>query len=609
MATRENHIQTFAIASLLVVLGTAVACSQAPECDDNSRMAAWAQPESPILPELPFDRILRYDEMTKLLQDWAAARPDIMEVNSIGPTPGGRELWFVTITNHATGPAAEKPAILVDGNMHALEWIGGVAALDLIWRLLREYGKDERVTRLVDTRCVYVLPRLSPDGVEATLREGRIVRSAVRTHLDERPAPGLHMRDIDGDGRIVFMRFRDPNGPWKASDVDPRLLIARQPDEIGGDYWRVLPEGMIKDFDGVAIPVLPALQGVDFGTDFPEDRTTAPLKGEGDKMSGENPEVAAYIRAIEARPNIFAYVTCHSFGGAFLMPPVNPDEKMPPNDRHIFTMLSAKGVELTGYDALTWLELRGGQDLDRHIFTEIGWLYNIRGIFPFITEFWNPLREAGITLEGPMSLWLGGFHPVEDGIKLLQWNDKELGGRGFAPWRPFDHPQLGPVEIGGWDKVHYWYNAPFERLEKEVAPHSDWLIYLALSSPRIEIRSFSAEPAGEGQWRVRLVVENTGWLPTHGSQRALDRQIVGEVTVKLSLPTDACLVNGAPLRKMGQLAGRSEQRSTATWWSYQPGTADRAALEWTVSASAGAEISVTVSHDRAGTARGDLRFE
>ena len=104
--------------------------------------------------------------------------------------------------------------------------------------------------------------------------------------------------------------------------------------------------------------------------------------------------------------------------------------------------------------------------LDVHIPTEIGWFYNTQGVFSFITEFWNPLRAAGITLEGSMSLWLGGLHPVEDELRLLRWNDEELGGKGFVPWHAFDHPQLGPVEIGGWDKIHYWYNAPFDRLER-----------------------------------------------------------------------------------------------------------------------------------------------
>jgi hypothetical protein len=586
----------FFIAAMLATLDPVAMSARQPAGDAVSPDAA--------LRALPFDHFLRYDELTALLKSWADARPDLVRLESIGRTPEGRELWFLTLTNRSTGPANEKPALLVDGNMHALEWTGGVAALNFVWRTLRDYGTDERITRLLDTRCVYVLPRLSPDGVEATLREGRIVRSVIRPGVGEAPGPGLRMCDIDGDGRIAYMRFRDPNGPWKTHPGEPRLLVPRSPDEPGGDdVWRVLPEGVIEGYDGATITVLPALEGLDFGMFFPDDRGTPPSDGTPCPNDAAAPEIAAYVAAIVGRPNIVAYVTCHSFGGGILMPPVNPDEQMPMADRLAYAVFGAKAKELTTYDTMSYLDLRAGQALDIHIPTEIGWLYNVRGIFSFIAEFWNPLRAAGVRLEGMMSAWLGGFHPVEDELKLLRWNDETLGGAGFVAWHAFEHPQLGPVEIGGWDKVHYWYNVPFDRLEKEVAGHADWLVYLGLASPRLEIRSFDATPTAEGHWRVRLVVENTGWLPTSGSQRALDGKLAGDLEARLTVPSGARLVNGELHRSAGQLAGRNEQRSTATWWGYAPGTPDRAVLDWVVAAPAGTELSVTASHVRAGTAR------
>ncbi len=151
--------------------------------------------------------------------------------------------------------------------------------------------------------------------------------------------------------------------------------------------------------------------------------------------------------------------------------------------------------------------------------------------------------------------------------------------------------------------MRYWYNVPLERLEKEVGPHADWLIYLGLASPRLEVRSFDATSAAEGRWRVRLVVENTGWLPTSGSHRAIEARLGGEIEAKLNLPSGARLVRGEPRRSAGQLAGRSEQRSVATWWGYEPGTSDRAVIDWEIAAPAGSEVSVTASHVRAGTAR------
>ena len=164
------------------------------------------------------------------------------------------------------------------------------------------------------------------------------------------------------------------------------------------------------------------------------------------------------------------------------------------------------------------------------------------------------------------------------------------------------------MEIGGFDLIRYWYNVPFDRLEQEVAPHSEWLVYLGLSTPRLAVRSFTAEPAGENLWRLQLVVENTGWLPTNGSQMAVDLQAVGGVSAELKLPAGARLVEGKPSQQLGQLAGRNTQRSTASWWGYTPGTPDRAAADWIVAAPAGTTFTAKASHERAGSARPNWRW-
>jgi murein tripeptide amidase MpaA len=610
-------VAVLAIASVLAVSAGATPAGSGPAPAPAAGQATAVAPASSAestavgprggaLEALPFDHIMRYDEMTRLLRAWAAARPGLVQLDSIGKTPEGREMWFLTLTNRASGAPLEKPALLVDGNMHATEWAGGVAALHVVWRLLRDYGSDARVTRLVDTRTVYVLPRMTPDGVDATLAQGRFIRSVERPYPTAVPQPGIHERDIDGDGRTVFMRLRDPNGPWKVYAGDPRLLVARQPDETGGDYWRVMPEGTIVDYDGATIADPPSLEPLDFGQNFPADLGKGPQNPAAGAYPGSEPEIAAYLSAIAHRPNIVAHVTCHTFGGLVLTPPVNQGERLPSADQRVYATLAGKAAALTGYRAMSYFDLRA-QDKDSYIPSAFGWLYDRKGIYSFITEFWNPLHAAGISLEGTTeSAWLFGYHPVEDELKLLRWSDQQLHGDGFVPWHRFEHPQLGPVEIGGFDLVRYWYNVPFDRLEREIAPHTEWLIELGLASPRLEIRSFSAEALGSGRFKLRLVVQNSGWLPTNGSQQALDEQSVRGIVAELGLPAGAHLVSGASRRELGQLKGRSEQRSVATWWGYTPGTPDRALAEWVVAAPEGASVEVTVSHERAGTARGSL---
>jgi hypothetical protein len=549
---------------------------------------------------LSFERFYSHEELTKLLHSWAEAWPELMELTSIGPSWEGRDIWLVALTNHATGPALEKPGFLVEANIHAAEITASFAALHLIERVLTGHGSDERVTRLLDTRTLYVIPRLNPDGVEHVLNEGRYLRSSARPHPLDVPQPGLQLRDIDGDGRVLFMRVPDPDGPWKPHPDEPRLLVRRGPDEYGGEYYRIFQEGEVVGYDGATVQVAEPLEGLDLGQNLPTDWSAAPETPAGaGPFPGSEPETQAILRAVVDRPNITGYVTCHTFGGIHLRPPLNAEDPMPHADLLAYEEFGAKATELTGYTAMSFHDLkhrpwhfRGGQ---------LGWYYDQLGLFSWITEFWNPLKAVGRRPYHP-SKWLVD-HPVDDDLALIRWSDEELDGKGFVDWYPFDHPQLGRIELGGWDMINYWYNPPFERIEEEVAPHSEWVIYLALTSPRLEVRSLNTEQVSPGVHRVQLVVGNTGWLPTYVSERALDRKIGGSVTVALDLPEDATLLSGAATQDLGQLDGRISARTTTTWWGHNEGTPDLAAVEWLVAAPSGTSISVTARHPRAGTSR------
>ncbi|MCK7491105.1 MAG: hypothetical protein MZW92_04595 [Comamonadaceae bacterium] len=80
------------------------------------------------------------------------------------------------------------------------------------------------------------------------------------------------------------------------------------------------------------------------------------------------------------------------------------------------------------------------------------------GALFWTVEIWAPNKEAGIT----DYQWIDWYreHPVEDDLKLLKWSDEQCGGQAHVDWYPFRHPQLGMVELGGWDKMNYWRNPP-----------------------------------------------------------------------------------------------------------------------------------------------------
>jgi Zinc carboxypeptidase len=105
------------------------------------------------MPETRFNKFYRYNEFTRLLKAYAKEYPNLIQLQSIGKSYEGREVWLVTATNFKTGSDADKPALWVDANLHASEVTGSTAALYLIHSLMTRYKKDENVTRALDTRA------------------------------------------------------------------------------------------------------------------------------------------------------------------------------------------------------------------------------------------------------------------------------------------------------------------------------------------------------------------------------------------------------------------------------------------------------------------------
>ena len=84
---------------------------------------------APALPTPDFSRFPRHAELTALLQAYAAARPDVVELRSIGRSHEGRDIWLLVLTRKTTGADTVKPAFWIDGNIHAAELTACTAAL------------------------------------------------------------------------------------------------------------------------------------------------------------------------------------------------------------------------------------------------------------------------------------------------------------------------------------------------------------------------------------------------------------------------------------------------------------------------------------------------
>ncbi len=545
--------------------------------------------------DIRFDTYYDYEGLTDRLRALESRYPQLMTLASLGVTHQGREIWVVTLTSPDTGPAPSKAGYYLDAQIHAEEHATSAVALYTIHYLLTNYGVDEEVTRLLKQQAFYILPRLNPDGAEIALKapyypwcgNGRYAPQYDR-HA------GLIPQDVDGDGFIVSMRVPDPKGEWKKSERDPRLMVQREPGEEGGEYYRLYPEGLIRDYDGVHVPIERPFDG-NLNRNFPVNWSGQEY-GAGEAALSE-PESRALARFILDHPNIAGMNAYHTHGGIILRPSMTQsDASMSPRDLALYTDLGKVGTRLTGYPTISIYEeftpdksqpRRGGL---------MDWTYEEMGIISFATEIWDLETEAGVDKVAFYNL-----HPRTEEVEaqVFAWVLENVGEQGYRDWRAFEHPQLGPVEVGGM--VYIWtYRNPPPKLLQDLC-HKNMLFNLrhAAAAPRVLLDDVQVTALGADLYKVRAVVSNHGYLPTHLSDVALTKGTAQPVRLLLETGPSELVMN-PPQVDLGHLAGRNERKYPWSPWGQQWSPVTKVA-EWLVRGEVGVSVTVRAVSEKGGT--------
>jgi murein tripeptide amidase MpaA len=556
---------------------------------------------------MDLNRYFSNDELEDTLKTWAEDYPHITALSQLGGSFEKRPVWLMTITNKDNGEDKNKPAIWIDANIHATEIAGTTTCIYIIDYLLNNYGKDASITALLDKSTYYIAPRLNPDGAAVAMSPNpRYIRSGVRAYPYEEKDEGLHEEDIDGDGKILQMRILDPGGDWKISSLDPRLLEKRQPDEIDGTFYRLLSEGMINDWDGYIIKEARPFQGLDFNRNFPyEWKPEGEQEGSGPYPASE-PEINSVVDFISRHPNINIAVTYHTFSRVILRPySTRPDDDMETEDLWVFQKLGEIGTDKTGYRAVSTFH-----DFKYHpkkvtVGAFDDWIYDQLGAYSFTIELWDLPTAAGIE-DRKFIEWFRK-HPPEDDLKILQWVEKNVEEKYYHDWRPYDHPQLGPVEIGGWDLMYSWINPPPPFMEEEAARNLGFVLSLGNLLPRLEIHTLTVEPLGGESFRINLVVENNGFLPSFTSQQGKKRGAVRPVRAELEVPEGVSIETRRRRIDLGHLEGRTNKMSAASVFGMDP-TDNRSRADWVVKGSPGTVVKIKIHGERAGSLTREIRL-
>lgn len=573
------------------------------------------------------DKYYTYADLTTLLQQWQRDYPQFLTMESIGRSYEGRDIWGVTLTNRETGADADKPGYYIDANIHAGEVIGSSVVLYTLHWLLTHYATDAKATYLLDHTAFYLVPRISVDGAELYLTTPTTLRSSVRPDPNPDERDGLRRKDLNGDGFVTTMRVPDPTGPWKKSAHDPRLMLKRAPDDLSlpgasaaqGEFYRVYPEGeLTEDPKGGGVTLLRPPYNLDVNRDFPAHWLPDTTQAGAGAYPLSQPETRACADWVLAHPNICGTQHYHTWSGVILRASsVRNDDAMPLPDVRVYTAFGEMGTQETGYPCVSVYQ--GFMYPEAKKFGGIkgvfmDWVYDHLGLYSFSTELWNINKAAGIEITDFIADRLKLTE--EDQLKTLRWADANIPDEGFVPWQPFDHPQLGPVEIGGWNFKFTHQNPPGPLMRELAHGNAMFTLRCAASSPHVHISQLTAEPLAELDeryeggaeiepetdeylYRVRAVVENLGFLPTWVSDQAKAMGKAKPVTAELS-GEGFRLLTGKAKQTVGDLAGRNDQYEPL---SYLPNYANEArkAIEWIVAAPAGTALTVTSVARNGGT--------
>jgi hypothetical protein len=490
----------------------------------------------------------------------------------------------------------------MDANNHGEEITGSMAALLLIRTVLEEYGSNAAYTELLDTRTLYVVPRMNPDGAEISMTSPyHTVGNGHYLPWEWKPEEGLYPADVNEDGAIRGMLVPRKDGEWKKSQRDERVLLRREPEddwETDGPFYMRLPEGFIANYDGSTIDIKKPPHG-NLNRQFPFNWAPDPIEYGAGEYPLNEPEAMAVARFILDRPNITSAHAYHTHGGVILRATAAEHAPMTEDDVRLLDDLALLGEKLTGYAAIPrpGTEDKGTDDAVHHgLFS--GWVYSQLGIPGYTVEIWDADPAAGLEKRDE-------FTPRRDisedhRIALLEWNDEELDGEFFNEWTPFEHPQLGEVELGGWNPLYGKRNPPPSYLKEAIEPVARYSLAQASTTPLVRIMSCDVEEVAPDVYRLEATFGNTGYLPTNVTQVALDMDIDSKPQVELTSDSALEFVSGTQKVTLPHLPGRSERKKPWSGWG-RPWIPPTVREEWVFRAQEAEYVQVKLCSEKGGT--------
>jgi hypothetical protein len=211
----------------------ALCCAGTALGQDPARVTA--RPDQRV--QLDFQHYYTVRELEVALNSLASAYPEYLRLESIGESPGGHEIWMMTVTRLAGADPVEKPGLFIGAGLGRGDLCGTEMALFTILELVQNHGRDPLVERVLEDAVLYVAICLDPD-----------LRDEVFAEEGADPAPKGSTGELDANFEIGWQPDSDRSGPYPLSqpeaDSVARFLLAHPNVAVLQTYAGVVQDGV-----------------------------------------------------------------------------------------------------------------------------------------------------------------------------------------------------------------------------------------------------------------------------------------------------------------------------------------------------------------------------
>lgn len=490
--------------------------------------------------------------LTQRVKALAQKYPQWVKTKSLTQTTGGKEIWMITIGSAQT---ETKPAIAVVGGVEGKHLLGVEMAIGFAEKLMARSSTDS-IKNLLAKQTFYVFPNMSPDATEQYFAKVKSERSGNATKTDDDRDGKVNeddFDDLDGNGKITWMRVLDPTGKYKLNPDDTRSLILADASKGESGKYILLSEGIDNDKDGAFNE--DGEGGVSFNKNSSFNFKPF-IPGAGEYAVSEKENRALYDFLFDAF-NVYAVVTfgpVNNLSNPVTFNPAAVSKRIITGwfDTDVKTnaLVSERYNKITKTKDAPKTQAEGGD------FSQ--WAYLHYGRLSFSTPGWWVPKTSPDTVRKEKK-----FVNDDANASYLRWAASQGTTNTFTPWKAVNHPDFPgqTVEVGGIDPF-VLINPPYKMVEEIVAKHTDFVVGLAAMAPQVDLINLKTEKVGDGLTRVTLTIMNNGDLPTY--TKVGDRSyFLKKIVVKVNTNTNQTFISGRKTQSLESI--QPKEFKELTW--------------------------------------------